>query len=186
MRFGMKFGLGLAFRGLMKAANKVLKGAVKVMPNGLAKKLGGRDALNARICRWTGEPVEIASGLVMAELTDFEFPGPIPLRWERKWFSDSGYAGPLGHGWHHAYSFALGVDHENSVIGVRLDDGRVAHFPLLEPGETYFNRAERLTLRREEDAYLLRDADNLTYRFGPATEMIPGDWNLLYWPALRT
>ena len=67
----------------------------------LCKKLGLGDkalgAMEKAICTVTGHPVDVANGRVFTEQTDFEIAGPLPLLWERTWYSTSTYQGPLGH-----------------------------------------------------------------------------------------
>ncbi|WP_051290009.1 DUF6531 domain-containing protein [Paenibacillus massiliensis] len=123
--------------------------------------------LKDKFCKWGFEPVELITGLMMSQATDFEFPGPLPLVWERRWISDSRFRGWLGHGVHHSLDMRLTVMNEG--IGVLLDDGRAAAFELLHRGrmET-FNRSERLTLRRMGLNYALFEHERrLTYYFAP-------------------
>ncbi|MDZ4862348.1 MAG: DUF6531 domain-containing protein, partial [Gemmatimonadota bacterium] len=135
----------------------------------LMKKLGIppglRNAVHKGICTVTGHPVDVATGRVFTDKVDFELPGPIPLKWERTWYSTSSYCGPLGHGWHHAYDLALSAGEH--AIAVRLEDGRGVAFPALEVGEEAFDRFERLTLLRDAHGYGLRTRENLLYRFQP-------------------
>jgi RHS repeat-associated protein len=124
-----------------------------------------RNALSRAICSLTGHPVDVATGKVLTEHVDFDLPGPIPLRWERVWYSTSTYRGPLGYGWHHPYDTALmpvGTD----AVAVRLSDGRGVVFLAIQPGEEQFDRKEKLTLFRDARGYGLRDAAGLAQRFG--------------------
>ena len=66
-----------------------------------------RNKVHKAICTVTGHPVDVAAGKLFTDAVDFSLPGPIPLKWERTWFSTSTYQGPLGHGWHHNYDLAL-------------------------------------------------------------------------------
>jgi len=82
----------------------------------------GRSAMagNAALLADAGQVVvRLADGRLAVQV-DLEFPGPIPFAWERKWYSNSEYAGPLGSGWHHAYDAALLTDAE--TVAVRLSD----------------------------------------------------------------
>jgi len=125
-----------------------------------------RNLANRLICMLTGHPVDVATGKVLTEQVDFELPGPIPLKWERVWYSTSIAETAIGHGWHHSYDLALGFDLEEGVVGLRMADGRCIGGPLLETGERFLNRQERLEFFRDEKGYGVLDiSQNLIYRF---------------------
>jgi len=126
-----------------------------------------RNRVRRAICAVTGHPVDIATGKVFTEHIDFELPGPIPLQWERVYFSTSIHQGPVGFGWHHRYDMMLQADLNEELVMVRLADGRLAGFPLLSLGEQYYERKEKLTLIRDQAGYALRDQAGLFYRFAP-------------------
>ncbi len=132
---------------------------------GLGKATWLRNALSRAICSLTGHPVDVATGKVLTEHVDFDLPGPIPLRWERVWYSTSIHRGPLGYGWHHAYDAAL-LPVGSDLVAVRLSDGRGVVFLAVADGEEQFDRKEKLTLFRDERGYGLREASGLVQRFG--------------------
>ncbi|RZK94544.1 MAG: hypothetical protein EOO62_30630, partial [Hymenobacter sp.] len=139
----------------------------------VAKKLNvserARSIANRIRCFFTGHPVDVISGYLYTEAVDFEFPGPIPLRWERLWYSTSIHAGALGHGWHHAYDLALVVEENEGLAGLRGADGRGIAFDVPALGERAFNRLEKMSLLRDARGYGVLDHEQgLTYRFGPA------------------
>ncbi|CAA9228861.1 MAG: Rhs family protein [uncultured Cytophagales bacterium] len=171
----MKLGLAGLGKGLKKF-REFQKGSDRMA--GLSKKLrglvdktplspGAKDRLKSVVCTLTGHPVNVADGTVLTSVVDFELPGPIPLRWERFWFSDSTYGGPLGHGWFHPYDLALEVHPPEGAVVARLPEGRLAAFPLPEAGGRFFDRKEKLTLFNDGTGLCLRDGDLLTYRFRP-------------------
>jgi RHS repeat-associated protein len=124
---------------------------------------------NRLLCTVTGHPVDVISGYLYTETVDFEFPGPIPLRWERLWNSTSVHAGSLGHGWHHSYELALVVEELEGYAALRGADGRGIAFEVPALGERAFNRLEKMSLLRDERGYgVLDHGQSLTYRFGPA------------------
>jgi RHS repeat-associated protein len=142
-----------------KAANKVLDhvpGGDKV-----------RNAVNRAICSVTGHPVDVATGKVFAEGLDFQLPGPLPLRWERVWYSTSIYSGPLGSGWHHSYDLSVTVYEEGLLV--RLPDGRLAPFSHPEGNAPSRNLQEKLSLERTASGYRVRDMAGLSYDFEPAS-----------------
>ena len=172
MKFGLA-GLGKAMKKLKKLqkaskkwkaiSDKMHKAMDKVLdkvPGG--SKLKGK-ASNA-ICSLTGHPVDVASGKVTTESTDVELPGPLPFKFSRVWYSQSTYAGPLGHGWHHSYD--LGLYSFPEGVAVRLADGRFVVFQPPVPGEPAFDRTERLFLHLTERGYHAETLDGLVYHFG--------------------
>ncbi len=175
----MKIGLAALGKGLKKL-RKLQKGSKKIKAlsdkiHAAAKKAMDKlgippnvqNKVHRSICSVTGHPVDIATGKVFTDAVDIELPGPLPLRWERVYFSSSVYQGPLGHGWHHSYDLALAE--EDEAVVVRLADGRSVTFPALGAGDEHFDRRERLTLRRDRDGYFLVDKTGLRFRFGIVT-----------------
>jgi RHS repeat-associated protein len=156
-------------RALQKKSARIKKisDAIHKKANKLMDKLGVpsniRNKVHKSICTVTGHPVDVASGKLFTDAVDFQLPGPIPLKWERTWFSTSVYDGPLGHGWHHSYDLEL--IEGDKAIAVRLADGRPAAFPRLDVGDTSFDRANRLTLIRDLRGYALDTIEGLRYRF---------------------
>lgn len=177
MAMGMKLAMGglKKLAKLKKVAKVIKKGSDKVhkVANKVMKKLNVppsvKNKVHKAICSVTGHPVDIATGKVFTDNVDFEIGGPILLQWEKTWYSTSQYNGPLGHGWHHSYDMALSYDDGREVIGIRLEDGRTATFPFLEIGEEYFNRNERLILKRDAKGFFLQNSTQLTFRFTKIT-----------------
>ncbi len=172
---GLMAGLGAAFRKLRAMQRgsrrwKALADRLHSASNGVMDRLGiqsqrARNRVHRAICSVTGHPVDVATGKVFTEEVDFEIAGTLPFVFERVWYSTSTYQGPLGHGWHHSYDLELTFDEQ--VIGVRLADGRGAVFPRLARGDSYYNRAEGLTLIHEPGCYVLRESEGVEYRFAP-------------------
>jgi hypothetical protein len=104
--------------------------------------------------------VDVISGYLYTDTVDFELAGPIPLRWERLWNSNSIHQGPLGHGWHHAYDMALCVDAEQGVVALRAADGRGIAFERVPLGQRTYHRLEKLSLlhRRQPRRWRLAPA----------------------------
>ena len=149
-------------KGAKKAANKaddLASVGKKNTPSNSRNHCGRVDA------NGVGHPVDVATGKVWTERVDFALPGPIPLVWERVYFSTSDdYAGPLGVGWHHAYDLSLRRS-DNDTLEMRLPDGRLAFFHDIKPQDTSYIVQEQLTLSREGDNYIITDADYLRYVF---------------------
>ncbi len=157
MNLAMSFAFIKGLGKLGRAFNRVLK----------ALGLKCTSGLSAALCKMFGEPVDLATGRVVYQITDFEIPGPLPVKWERCWYSDSDYEGMMGHGTHLCYDLNLVTDYKESVIGLILPDGRATAFPLLLNKESsFYNRPEKLTLTNKGDYYELKDHTNeLTYIF---------------------
>ena len=150
-----------------KALSDRIQAAVKKAMTKLGVPPSIQNKVSRAICSVTGHPVDIATGKVFTEAVDIELPGPLPLRWERVWYSTSVYVGPLGHGWHHCYDLALLEEEE--AVAVRMADGRPVAFPALPIGGSHFDRTERLTLSRDADGYRLTEISGISYRFGQVT-----------------
>ncbi len=120
--------------------------------------------LHKVICTVTGHPVDVASGTFFTDEEDFWLDGPVPLSWERTWYSRSDYRGPLGYGWHHAYD--MGIVVEDGILTLRMSDGIPVAFPLPTERKPSFIRSERKEARKEKDGYCIWDmAEDLYYRF---------------------
>ena len=157
-QLSMKVGLtALAKTKAYRKASKALDDALAQTPLGKLKKKAN--------CWLFGEPVDAATGRVFHTNVDFELPGPIPIVWERTYYSDADVDGPLGYNWHHSYG--MGVrEMEGLGMAFRHKDGRETACPFLGIGETFYDRCEHLEWMREKAGYAIRD-DNagLTYRF---------------------
>ena len=140
---------------------KILHKIASKLPKGL------RNAVSKAICHVTGHPVDVVSGMLFTDEEDFSLPGVILLSWERTWYSDSNYKGPLGHGWYHNYDMAFAIDEEKNQAIYRMNDGRGVIFELPQPGKFTFDRNEKLFLHchAEEKFYYITDRDGLIYRF---------------------
>lgn len=109
------------------------------------------------------EPVNLVTGVVIYEGIDFCISGIIPLEWKRIWYSDSSYIGMLGHGVHTLFDSHLITFEQENCIGLTLEDGRVCGFEFLYNDEEYYNREERLTLRRSNEEFRLFDHNKKLY-----------------------
>jgi RHS repeat-associated protein len=150
-----------------KALSKRVQAAAKKAMDKLGVPKSARNRVHRAICSVTGHPVDIATGKVFTDAVDFQLPGPLPLVWERVWFSTSTYNGPLGRGWHHSYD--LGLVDEGEAVAIRLPDGRPIAFPPIAPGESVFDRTERLTLSRSHEGYSVRNTEGISFHFGIVT-----------------
>ncbi|WP_417786539.1 DUF6531 domain-containing protein, partial [Tenacibaculum sp.] len=110
-----------------------------------------KNMLHKGICTVTGHPVDVAKGNFFTDEEDFYIGGIIPISWERTYYSNSDYKGPLGYGWHHQYDIALHIDEQKGVLSLRMNDGRpiAFNFPRLEVPE--YNRTEQLEAQLTED-----------------------------------
>ena len=111
-----------------------------------------------------GDPVSVATGAVVDHCVDLLVPGPLPIAWSRTFCSSrgDGGAGDHGPGWSHAFEQVLLLREDG--VTLRDHDGRSIFFPPLAIGESFFHRAERLTLERRDEGFLLHTTPRRTTR----------------------
>ncbi len=124
--------------------------------------------LSKIICFLTGHPVDVVSGQLLTDAVDFELPGPIPIVFERNYYSRSRYEGPLGPAWHHPLDASVNEERRRTVV--RLPDGRESPHDPLAVGESVWEPIDRYTLTRTKGGYRLTFWDGLAYCFAP----VPG------------
>lgn len=170
------FALGSFFKIFGKLGGKLLR----ALNNKLLKKFPATSKLSKKLCKMGFDPVNLITGSVNYECSDFELPGPIPLRWTRNWDSDSCITGLLGHGVQLAYDRHIQLWPEEEALSLILADGRIVVFPLLQPGESYYHTAEKVLLRRKQNGhFLLEDYnDSCYYHFN--NEKQTGSWSLSF------
>ncbi|PSL47547.1 RHS repeat-associated protein [Chitinophaga niastensis] len=153
----MSYGFGAAMKGLGKLGKKL---ATK-FNHALKGKLGS-NKLSKYLCKKGFEPVDLIQGIVIYDGSDFELPGPIPLKWERSWNSDSSFKGLLGYGTHLNFDMRVQEFSLEDATVVLLEDGRSAVFESLPyNGNSDYNRHEKLSLTRTHiDEYTLFDYDS--------------------------
>lgn len=127
----------------------------------LKAKPGSR--LSKVICFFTGHPVDVMTGEVVTAQTDFELPGPMPLVFERNYYSRSAHDGPLGPGWHHPLDAS--VTDEGWRLTLRLEDGRERWHAPMPVGASHWDPIERYTLARTAWGYTLALPDGRTLSF---------------------
>jgi RHS repeat-associated protein len=160
LNLAMSFGFGALMKGIGKAGRK----GVTKFNHTLKGKIGSNKLSNA-LCKKGFEPVDLVQGIVIYDGTDFELPGPIPLKWDRSWNSDSPHEGLLGHGNHLSYDMRIQEFNSDAAVVVLLGDGRSAVFDALPAsGDSDYNRHEKMTLKRTDiDEYQLYDHDSSRY-----------------------
>lgn len=119
--------------------------------------------LSKLICFLTGHPVDVMTGMVLTDMVDFDLPGPLPLRFERNYYSRDRYVGSLGQGWHHPLD--AHVVEDDIETRVRLPDGRERVHDRLLPGQSLWDDLDRYTLARTEEGYRLTSWDGFTHDF---------------------
>ncbi|QCW99879.1 hypothetical protein FGM00_07115 [Aggregatimonas sangjinii] len=138
----MSYGMGAIMKKVGKKLTKGLKKLNDKLPMNKATK-----GLKKSLCKFGFEPIDLVTGRMVYDGEDFSLPGPIPITWERNWYSDSEYDGLLGHGFSCNYDLGLHINPEDQNMGLRLADGRLVAMPILNvPGEQYYDRSERVTL----------------------------------------
>jgi RHS repeat-associated protein len=155
------------FGALMKGAGKAAKKGLTKFNHALQGKVGS-NKLSSFLCKKDFEPVDLVQGIVIYDGTDFDLPGPLPLKWERSWNSDSSREGVLGHGVQLNYDMRVQEFADEGATAVLLADGRSAIFDALPyPGNKDYNRHEQMTLTRTDlDEYqLFQHSERLYYSF---------------------
>ncbi|MGN7785266.1 DUF6531 domain-containing protein [Niabella sp. 22666] len=156
--------LSLGIKGLSKAWKK-LGDKFQDIINKISKKNEKlANILQSIKCKSFGEPVDAATGRVIHTNIDFDLPGPIPLVWERTYYSDAEVETSLGYNWHHSYN--IGLYDVGNGFAIRLKDGREAALPYLQKGEIFYHRIEQLFFERDDKGYFATDSSKLIYRFG--------------------
>ena len=156
-----------AFGRFYKKKTRKLADRLHSKVNRTIKSESLKNMLHKAICTVTGHPVDVASGTFFTDEEDFWLDGPVPLSWERTWYSRSDYRSPLGNGWHHAYDMGVVADTEEGTLTLRMSDGIPVAFPLPTAEEPSFILSERKEARLERDGgYCVWDmAEDLYYRF---------------------
>jgi len=172
---GMAFGMAL--KGLGKIAKKAggilkkSKGWQAIgdsLQNYINKSARKSDLLQSFKCKHFGEPVDAATGRVIAENDDFSLPGPIPLTWTRFYYSDIEEESPIGSNWHHSYHVGY-YDMDDRAVSLQFPDGRQTAMPVLQDGDMYYSQPEKITWFKDAKGIAYRGQDGLTYRFSSFT-----------------
>ena len=149
-----KRGPGKFFKKLMEKAKK-------------AKKKAGskfKQALKDIKCKIFGDPVDVATGRVYGDNEEFSLPGPIPLIWERKYYSDVVVKTPMGYNWHHSYDI-YHTKTDDGIIELHLPDGRSIGVPELIKGESFRHLYEKIDWAFDGLQYSYKAENGLTYIF---------------------
>lgn len=133
----------------------------KWFSNALHKILKPGPRLSKLICFLTGHPVDVMTGEVLTDARDFELPGPIPLVFERSYYSRSLYHGPLGPGWTHPLDVSLSEGKTGVLL--RLPDGRERTHEPLRDGQSLWDDIDRYTLARTGPHYRMTTWDGRSY-----------------------
>lgn len=113
-------------------------------------------------CRREGEPVDAVGGFVFYNLTDFSYPGVIPLEWERSWYSvNAKTLGIFGYGSSSLFSTYIQVEEENIIF--TDEHGRKISFEKIQLDKRRINRAEKLILSIHEGSYEIFNYDERLY-----------------------
>ncbi len=132
---------------ILKGLGKLLKPIIRKVQLSLYKK--GYNKLADRLCPVTGHPVEIATGRMFTNETDFEIDGRIPIFFRRKYdTSASALNQGLGFGWTHTYNLSLFENKRLKSLVLRNEENRLVSFRKLKIGEKHFHPLEKLSLER--------------------------------------
>jgi RHS repeat-associated protein len=133
-----------------------------------------RNFFHKAVCFLTGHPVDVATGRLLTWNTDFELPGPLPLKFERNYASSwSDRDSVLGFGWSHSLDQAVWL--ERGKVVYRTEDGREIEFDTFDfpdhamrKGDSCYDPFNRLTLRSlGQLRWEIETADGLVHEFAP-------------------
>ncbi|EPX61056.1 hypothetical protein D187_001708 [Cystobacter fuscus DSM 2262] len=185
----MKLAMGGLLKGLKKArklqkssrrmkalSDRIHRKAARVMDS-LGMSQRARDRVHKALCTLTGHPVDVVTGRVVTEATDWELPGPIPLRFTRHYSSSLAWRDTaMGYGWNH--SLDLAVWEEDGRVVYRAEDGRELEFDTtgfprkrMPVGAELYSPTDRVTLSRvAELRWEVESAEGLTHEL----RQVPG------------
>ncbi len=136
------------------------------IPNDKNKSCAFWEQVSAKIGTGSSHPADVSRGYFYTQTTDFSIKGVIPLQFKRIYYSNSGYQGALGTGWHHSYDMALAFEEKSGLAGLRLADGRLTSFEIPEKGTSSFDRNEKLWLHHHKEGHFtVSDKKGHVYRF---------------------
>jgi len=145
--------------------------------HGLVSRIGNqrlRNFFHRAVCFLTGHPVDVATGRLLTWSTDFELPGPLPLKFERNYASSwSNRDSVLGFGWSHSLDQAVWL--ERGKVVYRAEDGREIEFDTFDfpdhamrKGDSCYDPFNRLTLRSlGQLRWEIETAEGLVHEFAP-------------------
>jgi len=137
-----------AEKAAKEGAEKAAKKAGSDAGGGVKGKGKKKPACKAKVC--VGLPINPVLGIKFLngpDEVDFDLPAPLPLPWQRSYFSDQLGNGWLGQGWSLPLSARLLRRH--AALLLVDEQGQEVELPELDEGESDYDRYEATTLRRE-------------------------------------
>nr|WP_269330252.1 DUF6531 domain-containing protein [Kineosporia babensis] len=164
---------------MARTAATGLRNVVSAVPHGLNKAGGIRGALSnpkafskAFADRFTGrDPIDLVTGEMVMQATDFELPALLPLVLQRTYSSAYGAGRWFGPSWSSFLDQRLEVDERGVCFA--YTEAVLLSYPAIAPGESALpDEGPRLRLERRADGhYLVREPQTgRTFWFAP-----PGD-----------
>jgi YD repeat-containing protein len=129
-----------------------------------------------------GEPIDLATGNMYSQVTDYSTSGQNPLNFVRYYNSMAGaltYATSLGPNWRHNYDRYLRVIDSSNVIAER-PDGKQIGFTLVGSVWTPDSDVD-ITLTGTGTSFTLKDSNDVTEAYTVASNK--GTLNSLTWPS---
>jgi len=109
------------------------------------------------------DPVNAVHGFVYYNTTDFEYPGVIPLKWERSWNSKNISLGPVGCGTGLSVGVYLIIERNITFVD---KDGFSWSFEDVEPNTKTTNRFNKMSLSFDGEKYeIFNEEERLYYQF---------------------
>jgi RHS repeat-associated protein len=174
---GMAFKL--AFAGLGRLAKtKFAKALGKRFREWRKAKFGHLTPsfLKCKVLR--AEPVNIVTGAVAVEQEDFTLPGLIPVRWTRRYASDSARLGACGTGWECPADARLEHDAESGIVLFHHPEGGIAIFGAMPAAggdaAAVLELMDGALLSDHGGEYRVRTKEDRIYRFPKALRFDAG------------
>jgi YD repeat-containing protein len=119
---------------------------------------------------FAGDPVNIATGNVTLQATDFSSVTPgihpaLQLSFARSYNSRTDYSGPLGHGWTHTYDLVIIPSEAGGLVGVRRGSGQVLYFQDTGGGTFSAPKGVHNQLALVSQQYLFTTVEKIVHTF---------------------
>jgi RHS repeat-associated protein len=129
-----------------------------------------------------GKPIDVATGKMYHEMTDFRVEGPLAIVFNRRYDNQSAYNGPMGFAWQHSYSMRLEPAGTNREVFVDAH-GRRIYFAKDATGAWQENRVDHLILAQPgTPAWRVTDKHQTKFEFdgsGNLTKIVDRNNNSL-------
>ena len=111
-----------------------------------------------------GQPCDVATGKMYHEMTDLTIQAALPIKFVRRYDSQSTVNGSLGYGWRHSYAMRVAGSGANREVFTDAQ-GRQVYFNRLSAGVWDDNRIEKLSLIQGSPPWRVTDKHQTEFDF---------------------